>query len=47
MLSDHKICACEYSGNKFDCGSKSGYVEATVFMGLRDKSIAQALKKYL
>ena len=47
MLSDHKICACEYSGNKFDCGSKSGYVEATVFMGLRDKSIAHALKKYL
>ena len=47
MLSDHKIYACEYHGNKFDCGSKSGYVEATVFMGLRDENIAQALKKYI
>jgi UTP--glucose-1-phosphate uridylyltransferase len=47
MLLDHKIYACEYHGNKFDCGSKSGYVEATVFMGLRDENIAQALKKYI
>jgi len=46
MLSDHKISACEYHGNKFDCGSKSGYVEATVFMGLKDQDIAKALKKY-
>ena len=33
MLSDHKVSACEYYGNKFDCGSKSGYVEATVSYG--------------
>lgn len=46
MLSDHKISAYEYHGNKFDCGSKSGYVEATVFMGLKDQDIAKALKKY-
>ena len=46
MLSDHKISACEYHGIKFDCGSKSGYVEATIFMGLKDQDIAKALKKY-
>ena len=46
MLSDHKVSACENYGNKFDCGSKSGYVEATVFMGLKDQDIANALKKY-
>ena len=44
MLSDHKISACEYHGNKFDCGSKSGYVEATVLWVSRIKILQKLLK---
>jgi UTP--glucose-1-phosphate uridylyltransferase len=47
MLEDQNILACEYTGDKFDCGSKSGYVEATMFMALRDKDIKLDLQKYL
>lgn len=46
MLADHKILACKYSGNKFDCGSRSGYVEANVFMALQDEAIKKVLQKY-
>ena len=34
MLSDQKVFACKYTGKKFDCGSKKGFVAATVFKGL-------------
>ena len=47
MLEDQNILAFEYTGAKFDCGSKSGYVEATMFMALRDKDIKLDLQKYL
>ena len=46
MLADEKILACEYAGDKFDCGSKSGYVEATVYMALKDEHIKLDLQKY-
>ena len=47
MLEDQDILACEYTGNKFDCGSKSGFVEATIFMALKDETIKLDLQKYL
>ena len=43
MLSDHEVFACKYKGNKFDCGSKKGFVTATVFKGLQDKDINKAI----
>ena len=46
MLADEKILACEYAGDKFDCGSKSGYVEATIYMALKDEHIKLDLQKY-
>jgi len=45
MLSDHKISACEYHGNKFDCGSKQGFVEATIFLALANKDINKDILK--
>ena len=46
MLADEKILACKYAGDKFDCGSKSGYVEATIYMALKDEHIKLDLQKY-
>jgi len=43
MLSDSKVFACKYTGKKFDCGSKKGFVAATVFKGLQDETIKKAI----
>ena len=43
MLSDQKVFACKYTGKKFDCGSKKGFVVATVFKGLQDETIKKAI----
>ena len=43
MLSDQKDFACKYTGKKFDCGSKKGFVAATVFKGLQDETIKKAI----
>ena len=47
MLAEKKVLACKYFGKKFDCGSKVGYVEATLFKALKDESMKDMLKKYL
>ena len=39
MLNDEPVHACIYEGEKFDCGSKSGFVEATIEISLRDPEI--------
>ena len=46
MIEDKEVLACEYIGKKFDCGSKSGYVEATIFMALQDEDIKLDIQKY-
>ena len=43
MLCDQKVFACKYTGKKFDCGSKKGFVAATVFKGLQDETIKKAI----
>ncbi|MDC0347712.1 UTP--glucose-1-phosphate uridylyltransferase GalU [Gammaproteobacteria bacterium] len=47
MLKDEKISACIYKGEKFDCGSKQGYVEATISISLRDNEIKDDIKNYI
>ena len=46
MLEEHKVLACKYTGEKFDCGSKTGYVAATVFKALQDDDIKKVLQKF-
>ena len=46
MLEKHKVLACQYSGEKFDCGSKTGYVAATVFKAVQDDDIKKVLQKF-
>ncbi len=47
MLKDKSISACVYKGEKFDCGSKKGFVEATIAISLRDKEISEDIKKLI
>ena len=44
MLKDESVYACVYQGEKFDCGSKKGFVEATLTISLRDPEIKDEIK---
>ena len=47
MLKDKDILGCKYEGVKFDCGSKKGFVAATLYKGLEDKEIKQEIENIL
>ena len=47
MLQNEKISACVYDGEKFDCGSKQGFVEATIAIALRDNDIKDDIYNYI
>ena len=47
LLNEEKIYAKIYEGEKFDCGSKQGYVHATITLALRDKSISDDIIKII
>ena len=41
------VLACIYKGEKFDCGSKAGFVEATIAISLRDIEIGHEIKNVI
>ena len=47
MLKDESVYACVYQGEKFDCGSKKGFVEATIAISLRDPEIKDEIKDFI
>ena len=47
LLKEEDIYATIYNGEKFDCGSKEGYVHATISLALRDESINKKIKKII
>ena len=47
LIDDEKVNACVYEGEKFDCGSKKGFVEATIAISLRDEEIGTDIKDLL
>ena len=47
MIKDESVYACVYEGEKFDCGSKKGFVEATLAVSLRDPEIRDEIKKLI
>lgn len=47
MIKDESVYACVYEGEKFDCGSKKGFVEATLAISLRDPEIKDEIKKLI
>lgn len=47
MLGSEDVFACLYEGEKFDCGSKKGFVHATISLALRDESISENIKQLI
>jgi UTP--glucose-1-phosphate uridylyltransferase len=47
LLGDEQVLAYKYHGTRFDCGSKLGYLKATVEFALRHAEVAEEFDHYL
>lgn len=47
LLKEEQVMAYEFKGKRYDCGSKLGYLEATVEYGLKHPELKEDFLKYL
>ncbi|REG50560.1 UDP-glucose pyrophosphorylase [Paraburkholderia sp. BL6669N2] len=47
LLADEQVLAYKYHGTRFDCGSKLGYLKATIEFALRHPEVAADFEEYL
>ena len=47
LLRDERVLACEFEGRRYDCGTKLGYLEATVDYALKHPEVAAEFRRYL
>lgn len=47
LLADEPVYAYEFDGKRYDCGSKLGYLQATVEYGLKHESLGGKFSEYL
>jgi len=47
LLREEAVLAYRYDGKRYDCGSKLGYLQATVEFGLRHAEVGSAFSHYL
>jgi UTP--glucose-1-phosphate uridylyltransferase len=47
LLHDQPVYAYAFSGQRYDCGNKLGYLEATVAYGLQHPETGEPFRKYL
>jgi UTP--glucose-1-phosphate uridylyltransferase len=47
LMQEQQILAYRYAGTRYDCGSKLGYLRATVEFGLRHPEVGAAFADYL
>ena len=47
LLSEEPVYAYEFQGKRYDCGSKLGYLQATVEYGLKHESLGPKFREYL
>ncbi|HZW21971.1 UTP--glucose-1-phosphate uridylyltransferase GalU [Noviherbaspirillum sp.] len=47
LMQHEKVMAYRFAGRRFDCGSKLGYLQATVAMGLKHPEMGDAFARYL
>jgi len=47
LLKSDSVYAYEFSGERFDCGSKFGYIQASIQYALKDPVIKDDLYKYI
>jgi UTP--glucose-1-phosphate uridylyltransferase len=47
LLEEEPILAYEFTGTRYDCGSKLGYLQASVQYGLRHPEVGEEFRAYL
>jgi UTP--glucose-1-phosphate uridylyltransferase len=47
LLSEEQVLAYRYDGVRYDCGSKEGYLRATVELGLKHPEVGEIFAEYL
>jgi len=47
LLEEERVLAYAFEGRRYDCGSKLGYLEATVDLALRHPEVAEGFAAYL
>jgi len=47
LLQDEDVFAYEFEGVRYDCGSKLGYLQATVEYGLKHEALGEKFSQYL
>jgi UTP--glucose-1-phosphate uridylyltransferase len=47
LMKSEAVYALRFSGKRYDCGSKLGYLEATVEQALRHPELSHSFRKYL
>jgi UTP--glucose-1-phosphate uridylyltransferase len=47
LMHEQQVLAYEFTGTRYDCGSKLGYLEATVEYALKHAEVADEFKAYL
>jgi len=47
LLREESVFGYEYEGTRYDCGSKLGYLQATVNYALKHPEVAEGFRAYL
>ena len=47
LLAEEQVLAYRFDGIRYDCGSKLGYLEATIKLGLRHPEVGAELRQFL
>jgi UTP--glucose-1-phosphate uridylyltransferase len=47
LLADEVVHAYTYQGKRYDCGSKEGFLEATVELALQHHEVGESFRGYL
>jgi UTP--glucose-1-phosphate uridylyltransferase len=47
LLTDERVLAWQFDGRRYDCGSRLGYLEATVDFGLKHPETGAAFARFL
>jgi UTP--glucose-1-phosphate uridylyltransferase len=47
LIEEERVLAYRYKGRRYDCGSKLGYLQATVALGLEHPEVKEEFAAYL
>jgi UTP--glucose-1-phosphate uridylyltransferase len=47
LMQEERVLAYEFDGRRYDCGSKLGYLEATVDYGLQHSEVGAGFARFL